>query len=258
MKKLLLAIVGLAAMIAGPAVAADLRVKAPVYKAPPPVVLFSWTGFYVGVHGGGDWFNKDWFVPLSPLNAANGCIGCPVSAGGHTSSSWLAGVQAGFNYQINWFVVGVEAQASWTRLEASNAQLVLPFLIDNSRTDRLGTIAARLGAAWDRSLFFVKGGAAWAHDTFWTTSVFCNTVTCQTVTDTRWGWMVGVGWEYAFFDNWSVKLEYDHLDFGRQRETLTPVCAGCGPFDYDVRQTIDLVKVGLNYRFGWSPVVAKY
>src|SRR5947207_14393220 len=124
MKKLFVASFALAALVAAPVTAADLRVKAPVYKAPPPVPVFSWTGFYVGVHGGGDWFNKDWFVPLSPLNAANGCIGCPVSAGGHTSSSWLAGVQAGFNYQISWFVVGVEAQASWTRPEGPNAQLV--------------------------------------------------------------------------------------------------------------------------------------
>jgi len=59
-----------------------------------------------------------------------------------------------------------------------------------------------------------------------------------------------------------VKLEYDHMDFARRRDTLipTPACLalGCAPFEYDVRQTIDLVKVGLNYRFDWGPVVARY
>jgi outer membrane immunogenic protein len=71
----------------------------------------------------------------------------------------------------------------------------------------------------------------------------------QTLNDTRWGWMVGVGVEYAFFANWSVKLEFDHMDFGRRREELACVAACAQGFDYDVRQTIDLVKVGLNYRF---------
>jgi outer membrane immunogenic protein len=72
--------------------------------------------------------------------------------------------------------------------------------------------------------------------------------------------MVGVGVEYAFANNWSVKAEYNHMDFGSHTETLqpTPGC-GCVAFQYDVNQTVDLVKVGLNYRFGWGgPVVARY
>jgi outer membrane immunogenic protein len=68
--------------------------------------------------------------------------------------------------------------------------------------------------------------------------------------------MIGVGWEWAFLDNWSVKVEYDHMDFRRRRETLLPVTGVT--FDYDIEQTVDLVKVGVNYRFGYAPVVAKY
>ena len=91
--------------------AADMAVKA----APPAHnPAYNWTGFYIGVHGGGDWFDKDWFIPLTPINTAGGgCFGCPASAGGHTSSSWLFGGQVGFNYQVGWWVWGVEAQASW-------------------------------------------------------------------------------------------------------------------------------------------------
>jgi hypothetical protein len=80
--------------------------------------------------------------------------------------------------------------------------------------------------------------------------------------DAQHGWMVGVGVEYAFTPNWSVKAEYNYLDLGTRRETLQPVpanCPGCGPFQYDIRQRMDLVKIGVNYRFGWAgPVVAKY
>jgi outer membrane immunogenic protein len=262
MRSLFLRSIALVAVIAGPAMAADMPVKAPVYKA-PPVAVYSWTGFYIGAHVGGDWFNKDWFVPLTPTNIAGGCVGCPISSGSHTASSWLAGGQIGFNYQVGWWVGGIEAQASWTKLEGSNPNVLLPATVTNhSKTDDLGTIAARLGVAWDRTLLYVKGGGAWAHDTFWTSlsDNVRSVPVVQTVTDTRWGWMVGVGVEYAFWDNWSVKLEYDHLDFSRNRETVAcvaaPVCAA--GFDYDIQQRIDLVKIGLNYRFGYSPVVAKY
>jgi outer membrane immunogenic protein len=254
MRKLLAATAFVAVTMNGAALAADLDVKAPAYKV--AYAPFSWTGFYIGVHGGVDRFTKDWFLPLTPTNIAGGCgVICPNSAGSHTASSWLAGGQVGFNYQISWFVGGVEAQFSGTHLQGSNVIPVFPVITANSKTDGLGTIAARLGIAMDRSMFFVKGGGAWAHDTFFTTTTGTS-VTLSSVTDTRWGWMIGVGWEWAFLDNWSVKVEYDHMEFRRKTETLLPVNGVA--FDYDIEQSIDLVKVGVNYRFGYAPVVARY
>ena len=127
--------------------AADMPVKTPMHKAPPPAVILSWTGFHGGVHGGGDWFNNDWFTPLSAINTAGGgCFGCPAPAGSHTSSNSLFGGQVGFNYQVGWWVWGVEAQASWTKLEGSNVNLLSPTVTIHSRTDTLGTIAARPAA----------------------------------------------------------------------------------------------------------------
>ena len=73
----------------------------------------------------------------------------------------------------------------------------------------------------------------------------------------RYGWMAGAGIEWAFANNWSVKAEYDYLDFGTRRETLISVATGAPAFQYDVRQRIDLVKAGINYKFG-GPVVARY
>jgi outer membrane immunogenic protein len=259
MKKLLGTAAILAIAMPFAANAADLPPAAPSYKAPvvAPVPYFSWTGFYIGVHGGGDWFNKDWAVPLTATNIAGGCPGCPTLAGGHTASGWLAGGQVGFNYQFGMFVVGAEAQGSWTRLEGSNVNSFAPFITDHSKTDGLATFAGRVGAAFGPALVFVKGGGAWAHDTFWTSTAVIPVA--QSLTDDRWGWMIGGGVEYAFWHNWSVKVEYDHLDFGTRRETLAAVAPGVLPFEYDVKQTIDLVKVGVNYRFGFDgPVVARY
>jgi outer membrane immunogenic protein len=250
------AAVALATMaLSGAATAADVDVAAPVYRV-RSYAPFSWTGFYIGVHGGGDWFSKDWFVPLTATNIAAFCLGCPGSAGSHTASGWLAGGQVGFNYQIAWFVGGIEAQVSATKLEGSNAIPFFPAISVNSKTDTIGTFAGRIGIAMDRTMFYLKGGGAFAHDTFWTSTAGAPIL--SSLTDTRWGWMIGVGLEWAFLDNWSVKAEYNHLEFRRHRETLLPVAAGSTAFDYDIEQTIDLVKIGVNYRFGYTPVVARY
>jgi outer membrane immunogenic protein len=266
MRKIVLTFLALVlASLATGAYAADMAVKA--RPAPPPPPVFSWTGFYVGLHGGGDWFSKDWFEPATPINV--GCAGCPGPAGNHTASSWLAGGQIGFNYQAGMWLVGVEADGSWTDLKATSPLVPLPIVLQiNSKTDAFGTIAGRVGVTANQALFFVKGGGAWAHDRFFTSGTPGGPfpgpqgVPLQSADDTRWGWMVGAGIEYAFTNNWSVKAEYNYLDFGTRTETLQPVpanCPGCGAFQYDVRQHIDVVKVGFNYRFGWTgPVVAKY
>src|SRR5712692_797939 len=93
MKKFLLTSVALSALVAGPAMAADLAVRAPIYKAPPPVpVYFTWTGCYVGGHVGGLWARKDW------EHRTPGFFG--LSGGSHDADSWLGGVQAGCDYQF--------------------------------------------------------------------------------------------------------------------------------------------------------------
>ena len=262
MKKLIMAVV-LAALGIGSALAADLPPKSPPppYRPPPPVVtMFNWTGFYVGIHGGADWFENRWGAPLTANNIAGGCPGCPVPVGVNSGTSWLVGGQIGANYQISsMVVVGIEGEGSWTGLKSQNVSLFIPPSLDKTKTDAIGTVAARLGVAWDRSLWYLKGGGAWAHSKYTTTLVAAPATDAQSASDTRWGWVAGAGVEWAFFDNWSVKVEYEHIDLGKKIETLQPLpaCVGCLPFDYQVRSRIEVVKVGLNYRFG-GPVSARY
>ena len=212
--------------------AADMPVKAPPLVAP----AFSWSGFYVGLHGGGAWYDKEWSAPLTALNAAGGCGGCPRIVSSNNASSWLAGGQAGFNYQTGQWVLGVEADASWTSLNGSAPNALDPTIIRNtSKVDALGTVAARVGFAVNRALFYVKGGGAWADDRFYTSRTIDALLPAgtplQIATETRWGWMVGVGVEYAFNQNWSVKGEYNHLDLGTRNEMMQPqLNCGCGTF----------------------------
>ena len=133
----------------------------------------------------------------------------------------------------------------------------------HSRTDFIGTVAPRVGVAWDRTLLYVKGGAAWTHDKYWLTAVQAPFAgeTFATGDATRWGWMVGVGVEYAFAQNWSVKAEYNYMDFGTERVFFAS--NGIEPtqpnFEEDIGRTIQVVKVGLNYKFDWGgPLVGRY
>jgi outer membrane immunogenic protein len=226
------AAVGLASV----ASAADMPVKA---KAPPPI-LYNWTGFYVGVAGGGASSSQDW-------TAVGG-----VTTGNFTGSGGLIGATAGYNYQMNKLVVGLEGDASWADIRATDTTTGgCSVAFRCQATDNfLATVRGRLGLAADRWLFYVTGGAA-----------FVNVNNDQSAlsplasaSSTKAGWTAGGGVEAMLWGKWSAKAEYLHADIGQ-----TPFCpaAGCGVLVVSNYTRLDIVRIGLNYKFG-GPVVAKY
>ena len=272
MKKLLLASTILT--LAGPAVAADLPHRMPV-KAPPvvaPVPYFTWTGCYLGGHAGAGWGRKDFSEPDTEDNFAppGGVIRVDTGAG------FLGGGQVGCDYQFapNW-VLGIEGDFAWADLKGDatdpffSGKQGAPITL-HAKTNWIADVAGRLGYTWDRWMLYGKGGVAWAHDKYEIHNVVfsdglqscflgCNTIVAGS--ETRTGWIAGVGVEWAFWNNWSAKLEFDHYDFGRRGVTLfDPVHNFTVPAD--VKQRIEAVKFGINYRFGWgktpAPVVARY
>ncbi len=219
----LLAVSAVLAAFAQTASAADL----PPYRPLPPMATpFSWTGFYIGAHAGAGWFLKEQTftagVPVLIVNDNN-----------YVGTGFLGGGQVGVNYQVASLVLGAEAQFSWADLEGKdNCVIASPVALVNCRTkvDWLGTVAGRLGFAFDRTLVFVKGGGAWVHDKY----------------DTSF--------EHAFYGNWSAKVEYDYLDFGTRATAFPGLLALIGANEsVDIRQRIHLIKFGLNYRFGYGP-----
>jgi outer membrane immunogenic protein len=117
-----------ALMIAAPAGAADLRVKA--QPMPPPAPVFSWTGFYVGGHIGAGWARKEW-TDTSACGNFEGIqfpIACSQNpsqstagyVGEHNAKGLLGGVQAGYNWQTGVIVWGIEAQYSWSDLKGDH------------------------------------------------------------------------------------------------------------------------------------------
>ncbi len=252
-------IAGVLAAAMVPAAAADFPVE-PIYQARPAVVIFRWTGVYVGAHlgGGTGYKSEDSFrFPYAGLTF----VPLPVSISPH---GWLAGGQIGANYQVDSWVLGFEAQVSWTNFKGSSAcpMNVVPVTPGFSgaadctvKLDSMGTIAARLGWAFDRLLIYGKGGAAWTNDSYQVLLIADKPLLFST-NELRWGWMAGIGVEYAFTDSWSAKIEYNHMDLGT--DSLRFVEQGGNVFiDTNFRERIDIVKVGVNYRFGVNPILIK-
>jgi outer membrane immunogenic protein len=183
-------------------------------------------------------------------------------------------VQAGCDYQFskNW-VLGFAGDFSWTRIDG---QTIDPFFAGknanpvrfSNRTNEIATITGRVGYAWDRVLFYGKGGGAYAHDKYVTTnsaginnSLFgCDNgvaggtgVGCNTAGSAdRWGWTAGAGIEWAFAANWSAMVEYDHYGFDTRTIAMnvTNSSFAVTPASLNVSHDIDTLKVGINYRFG--------
>jgi outer membrane immunogenic protein len=247
MKKLFAATFAIAALAVAPALAADLPAR-PVYKGAAPAVVaagYNWSGFYVGIHGGVGWGSKDWTETT---------LAAPRPEGSFDVRGWLLGAQIGYNFQTGPVVFGIEAQGSWANITGDRTSAAFAGQTIRTEVDSLGTVAGRLGYAVGNALLYGKGGLAWAHDK---NSVLGAATAAWS--DTRWGWMLGGGLELGITPNWSIKGEYNYMDFGTRRYTGLACAGACvGPFSEDITQRLSVVKVGLNYRFGGGPVVARY
>jgi outer membrane immunogenic protein len=245
-----------------PAAAAELPIEA--YPVRPVLVVFRWTGVYAGVHvGGASGYLTETPVPfqLPPFPGGGTVVPLPASL---TTSGWLAGGQIGANYQVESWVLGIEAQASWANLTGSTscvanavpATIVVAAANCTAKIDSLGTAAARLGMAFDRLLIYGKGGAAWTNDNYQVLIPIAVRQLVFSTNLTRWGWMAGLGIEYAFTDNWTAKIEYNYMDLGtyanRFADAYTYIL-----LDSNTRERVNVVKVGVNYRIGVSPILIK-
>ena len=255
MKKFLLATVGLVALgMAAPASAADLAAR-PYTKAPPaPVVaVYDWTGFYIGINGGGGSTRKCWDFVADSDGDLPGPEGC------HNATGGTAGGQIGYRWQTANWVWGIEGQGNWADFRGSNVSNLFAPDFNRSRVDAFGLITGQIGYAWNNVLFYVKGGAAVTGDKY---DAFSGTtgLVLASANETRWGGTVGAGLEYGFASNWSVGVEYDHLFMGSRNVTLT---APLFSETEHIRQDVDMGLVRLNYRFGGfgglgAPGAARY
>jgi outer membrane immunogenic protein len=221
MKRLCLALIGLMAL-AGTAAAADLSrpAPAPYYKAPPAFVPYNWTGFYVGINGGGAIGSSSWN-----------------SNGSRNISGGLVGGTVGYNYQIGQAVWGVEGDIDWADINGTATNATCPLGCKTSDT-WLSTVRGRLGYAADRFMPFVTGGLAVG-------DIRASTPGFGTASATNAGWTIGGGLEAALVQNWTAKVEYLYVDLGNFN---CGVSCGAGVTN-NVSFHTNVLRAGLNYRF---------
>lgn len=237
MKKLLLTTTALV-VLASPALAADLAAR-PYTKAPPPVMaaIYDWSGFYIGVNGGGGWTHNTWDVVGGGRE------------GSHDSSGGTIGGQVGYRWQMGQFVFGVEAQGNWADFSGDN-QSALFGTRNRTKTDAFGLFTGQVGYAFNNVLVYAKGGAAITSNTYTITNAATGAFLGSN-DNTRWGGVVGAGLEYGFAPNWSLGVEYDHLFMDRQTVSFGALGSD------NIKQDADLFTARLNYRFG-GPVATRY
>jgi outer membrane immunogenic protein len=251
MKSLLLGVVGLMAVgAAAPAAAADLAAR-PYTKAPPMVAtIYDWTGFYIGINGGGASSRNCWDV-----NSNAGAIVAPaVREGCHDATGGVVGGQIGYRWQSANFVFGIEGQGDWADLKGSNTSpFFIPAVINQSKINAVGLITGQVGYAWNNVLWYVKGGAAVTGNKY---NGLVAGAQFDQASETRWGGVVGTGLEFGFSPNWSVGVEYDHLFMGNRNVSFaTP--GGAFTRTDNIKQDVDMGTVRVNYRWG-GPTIAKY
>ncbi|HZO45511.1 MAG TPA: outer membrane protein [Xanthobacteraceae bacterium] len=222
------------------AYSADLPYKA-ARPAPIAAPVWNWNGLYIGAHVGAGW---------GTIESEFSAVGFPIASA--SVNGFLGGGQIGYNIQNGIVVFGVEADASWSNITGTTPCFVAASC--QRDIDFLGTITGRVGVTADRALIYVKGGAAWAH----VEHEFNALGIAQTSADkTVWGWTVGTGVEYAITGNWSAKIEYNFMDFGKNTLSFAGPIPG-GAVDVETTSYVHAVKFGVNYRFGGDAIVARY
>lgn len=239
MKRILLTIAAIGTM-ATAAFGADLPAK--VYtKAPPPPVLYSWAGGYVGIEGGYGWGHSDQtdhFVPV-PLD------------GHYSVNGGSVGGTLGYNWQTGPWVYGLEGDYSWADIKGHadlcgiGPDALIPAHPCGTKLDSYGTFRGRVGYAFGATgnwLLYGTGGLAVGDVHGW------DSYYPSSGSDFRTGWAAGGGIETSFAPNWTVKVEYLHIDLGKK--VLFDAAPDFGGVPETVSFKSDLIRFGLNYHFG--------
>jgi outer membrane immunogenic protein len=257
------------------AMAADLpaRVytKAPVFADPG----YNWSGFYLGGNVGYSWGRSNDTSAFT--NGAGTTLS--TSIGSSNLDGVVGGGQAGYNWQVQNWVWGLEADIQATGERGSRdigcpvglctPRTVVPGFLAlvilapgaavpaslDQKIDWFGTVRARAGVlVTPRVLFYATGGLAYGEVN--TSETIGGSV--SSTSSTRVGYTVGGGIEGAIGGNWTAKLEYLYVDLGRTSgsfATTIPafgagaVANGTLTSSYNSRVTDNVLRVGVNYNF---------
>jgi outer membrane immunogenic protein len=277
MKKLLLGSAALIALgLGAPAAFAADRAVPAYAPPPPPVPVYTWSGCYAGANAGTS-TGRSQQTTLGNTLLTGGALGAPAPAlapvpagssiaGDLNLSGFIGGFQGGCNYQMGMWVVGAEVDGMATNKEGQNFEVgLVPFLgngranwISQTQERWLVTARGKLGlSGWgwfgDKSMVYITGGAAWAKIDTSEFLVGAQTATGHQESNTRTGWTLGAGYEYALGYGWSIKGEYLYVKFDDYTTFTQPPFGGAGLnlAPRTVKLNDNIFRAGMNYKLGW-------
>jgi outer membrane immunogenic protein len=227
--------------------AADMPVKAPLYRAPVAAV-YNWSGCYIGLNAGGGWARTEFTNTVN--TTAFGHLD-PGQSFTYDNSGFIGGGQVGCNYQVNQWVLGIEGTFDGTSIKGdANNLAILNDDIFTTKINSLATVTGRVGYAWNNVLLYAKGGYAGGHIQFSVSDTCCvGGSPMGAGSQSRWqsGWTIGGGLEYGLTPNWIVGAEYSYIDLGTANYE---VGGGLGSYAFDVKTRIQTVLARVSYKFG--------
>ncbi len=239
-----------AGLLAGTSYAADMPAKMPIKAA--PVAGYSWTGFYLGVNGGYGVGRN----PSTTFDFSNTPPGTQLLADSWNlaPAGWIGGVQAGYNYQMDRWVFGVEADFQGSG-QKDSACLVCTattgsFLVDQ-KLPWFATVRGRIGWAAGPILSYFTGGWAYGRvETSLSAGSASTPFATGSIQDNKSGWVIGTGLEAALAGNWTAKVEYLYMSLGSTDVPNFNAVGGSVHFSTtsDIRDRF--IRAGLNYRIG--------
>jgi high affinity Mn2+ porin len=214
----------------GPAVAADMPLKAPHIQS-----VFDWTGLYIGAHAGYSRGNSSAVLSDPAASATSNSFG-----------GMIGGVQAGYNVRLpSGLLLGVEADMTFPNYLTSNSvvsSLAPARSAVTEQWDYVGTARGRIGYTIGPWLAYATGGLAWAGERFLNTPAIGSD---EKILNTRLGWAAGAGVEYAFAPHWSARLEYLYSRFERADIRFPSATIYASDLDFQS------LRVGLNRKIDW-------
>ena len=224
---------------------------AQAYASAAPAAAFDWTGVYVGVNGGYG-VGRNEFRQFDDFGGGNFFASFAPSTIGPKGG--LFGGQAGYNWQVNRIVLGLEGDAQWADMQETACDFDCSVSGAGLVTQRLkwfATARARVGWAMPSWMLYATAGGAWGgiDETDSLTSVTTGALVAGTFSRTRGGWTAGGGIELRVWERLTGKLEYLHLDFGSTTNVLVAPPPEALTTTSQVRS--DIVRVGLNYKL-WN------
>jgi len=218
---------------------------------------YDWNGWYVGAHVGYGFGSGS--TDFTPLPTAESFFALAPTTLHPDPSGVVGGGQYGFNMQRGCFVLGMEADFSGSGLEGTKT--VSPVVqIDGISTPGtlsshehlhwFGTARPRVGYAVSPTLLlYGTCGLAYGNEYYSANTIYPAVQYPASVSATKAGWTAGAGFEYAFGNCWSVKLEYLYCDLGSESATASPTIKIPFQVGYRWDTTFQTINVGLNYKF---------